>query len=219
MGCGVYLIRNVVNQKVYVGSAVSIQTRWGRHIKLLNSGRHCNPKLQNAWNKYGAEAFEFEVVVCCPKHSLFSFEQATMDALNAVNSGYNIAKVAGSSMSGRTHSEATKTLMSKVRKGKKQSAEWVTKRTMGLKGRTMSQFQKDKISATLKGRPASRGTAANLRKIAAGLTPEYIRWLGKRGAASRWGKGFLEPRPEQRFCKERLSTSSSEHAALAAQGG
>jgi group I intron endonuclease len=216
MDCGVYLIRNTVNQKVYVGSASSIKTRWARHIKQLTRGMHDNPKLQNAWDKHGAEAFKFEVVVYCPRYSLFPLEQATIDALDAVNSGYNIAKVAGSSMSGRTHSEATKRLMSEERRGKKQPKEWVDKRAARLRGHSMPQAQKDRISAALKNRPASEGTAANLRRMAANFTPEYISWLGRKGAASRWGRRFIDPKPVQCFYKEQLPTPSNERAALAA---
>lgn len=216
MGSGVYLIRNTVNQKVYVGSAASIKTRWSRHIKQLSTGTHDNLKLQHAWDKYGAAAFEFEVVVHCPKYNLFQFEQATMDAFDAVDSGYNIARIAGSSMSGRKHTEATKRLMSEARKGKKQSPEWVEKRVARLRGRVIPQVQRDLISVALKGKPATKGTAANLRKMAAEFTPEYVKWLGKRGAASRWGNQFLEPKPDTCFYKKTLSTPLIECAATAA---
>jgi group I intron endonuclease len=177
-----------------VGSASSIKTRWGRHVKQLNTGTHDNPKLQHAWDKYGAKAFEFEVVVHCPKYSLFQLEQATIDALDAVNSGYNIAKVAGSSMAGRNHSEATKWLMSKNRKGKKKSVEWV-------EGRKTRKLSDNELRA--------------LRDISSRRTPEYISWQGRKGMAKRLGREFNEPKPAQCFHEKLLSTPLIEQAASA----
>ena len=36
--------------------------RWDCHRAQLKGGYHDNPHLQNAWNKYGADNFEFDVV-------------------------------------------------------------------------------------------------------------------------------------------------------------
>jgi len=210
--CGVYLIRNTVNGKVYVGSAQSIKARWYRHLKMLREGTHDNQKLQRAWDKYGESAFEFEVIAYGLGLDLFWQEQLAINAFDAVRAGYNIAPVAGSSMAGRKHSQATKELMSSVRKGKKQSADWVSKRTSGFKNRPIPLKQRQQISETLSGRPATEGTARNLRKMAANRTPEYIAWLGRKGAASRWGFDFNEPKPHQCFYEETLLNSSIEAA-------
>lgn len=58
----VYKIRNVVNQKFYVGSTTNMYERTRNHRKRLRRGRHHSPYLQAAWNKYGEECFVFEVV-------------------------------------------------------------------------------------------------------------------------------------------------------------
>jgi group I intron endonuclease len=50
---GIYQITNIVNNKFYIGSAVSVKNRWQRHIKALRNNEHYNSRLQNAWNKYG----------------------------------------------------------------------------------------------------------------------------------------------------------------------
>jgi hypothetical protein len=84
-------------------------------------------------------------------------------------------------------------------KGRKQSSEWVENRARKLRGRTLSDAQKQRISATLKDRPATEGTAKNLRSYSARMTPEYRIWLSKRGAASRWKKEFTDPEPEIRY--------------------
>lgn len=63
---GVYCIENLTNGKCYVGSAggskQGIRKRWSVHIFELNSNRHGNIHLQNAWNKYGAQNFLFYVL-------------------------------------------------------------------------------------------------------------------------------------------------------------
>jgi hypothetical protein len=56
---GVYQIKNLVSGKSYIGSSNIIQKRWTQHRRELRAGIHFNPKLQNAWNKYGEENFKF----------------------------------------------------------------------------------------------------------------------------------------------------------------
>lgn len=40
----------------------SFGDRWDCHKGMLRGGYHENPHLQNAWNKYGEENFEFIVI-------------------------------------------------------------------------------------------------------------------------------------------------------------
>ena len=67
MTSGIYSIRNVTSGKRYVGQSVDIKGRWfNGHRPALRSGRHSNPRLQNAWNKYGEDVFEHIVLLeCC----------------------------------------------------------------------------------------------------------------------------------------------------------
>ena len=58
----IYKIRNVVNQKFYVGSTINMKERLKTHRNRLRRDRHHSPHLQAAWNKYGEECFVFEVV-------------------------------------------------------------------------------------------------------------------------------------------------------------
>lgn len=58
----IYKIRNVVNQKFYVGSTINSKERFRTHRNKLRRGAHHTPHLQAAWNKYGEECFVFEVV-------------------------------------------------------------------------------------------------------------------------------------------------------------
>lgn len=86
---GIYCIRHRASSKCYVGSACSISNRWSTHRATLNRNKHHCSKLQRAWNKYGAEAFEFEVLEACGLSELAAFEQKWMDELDSVKAGYN----------------------------------------------------------------------------------------------------------------------------------
>ena len=60
---GIYRITNVTNGKSYIGkTGMNFGDRWDSHRSLLNSGKHDNPYLQRAWNKYGSENFEFAII-------------------------------------------------------------------------------------------------------------------------------------------------------------
>lgn len=58
----IYKIRNVVNNKFYVGSTLDTRERFRNHRKMLRGNRHHSHHLQASWNKYGEDCFRFEVV-------------------------------------------------------------------------------------------------------------------------------------------------------------
>jgi len=59
---GIYKIANILNNKVYIGSSNNIYSRFKDHKTLLRNNKHHSNHLQNAWNKYGEENFEFNIV-------------------------------------------------------------------------------------------------------------------------------------------------------------
>ena len=59
---GIYAIVNKVNGKQYVGSSKDIQNRFVRHKYDLKNNKHINLHLQNAWNKYHEDSFDFEIL-------------------------------------------------------------------------------------------------------------------------------------------------------------
>lgn len=59
----IYLIRNLINDKVYVGQTrQKIETRFSYHRSMLRAEKHDNDYLQKAWNKYGEKSFEFSIL-------------------------------------------------------------------------------------------------------------------------------------------------------------
>jgi group I intron endonuclease len=55
----IYLIKNKINNKVYIGRTNNSSKRFSKHKALLFKNKHPNKHLQNAWNKYGSYNFEF----------------------------------------------------------------------------------------------------------------------------------------------------------------
>lgn len=59
---GIYLFKNIINGKVYIGSSKNIYRRKNEHLKKLSKNCHHCKGLQNAWNKYGENNFSFEIL-------------------------------------------------------------------------------------------------------------------------------------------------------------
>ncbi|MDX2044950.1 MAG: GIY-YIG nuclease family protein [Acidobacteriota bacterium] len=59
---GVFQIRNVVNERVFVGKALNLPGIFNRHRLELRMGSHKNLKLQAEWNEFGADKFAFEIL-------------------------------------------------------------------------------------------------------------------------------------------------------------
>jgi group I intron endonuclease len=110
MKSGIYAIKNIINNKVYIGSAINIDRRWEQHKKLLKKAKHHSKHLQYAWDKDGEQNFKLEVLeeVVNPLH-LVSYEQVYLDYYKSYEDdhGYNICKVAGSTY-GLKHTEEAK---------------------------------------------------------------------------------------------------------------
>ena len=90
---GVYLIRNKIDGRVYVGSGVHLRRRFSEHKTKLNHGGSDNPYLQRAWDKHGSDGFEFLVLEqVSGVVKLVEREQYWMGYYNATNPrfGYNM---------------------------------------------------------------------------------------------------------------------------------
>lgn len=66
---GIYGIRNIVNNKIYVGKTeMNFGDRKDCHFATLRGGYHINPHLQKAYDKYGGDNFEFIILHECLNH-------------------------------------------------------------------------------------------------------------------------------------------------------
>lgn len=126
MPSGIYEIFNKVSGKRYVGSASDIAKRWHAHRKKLHLGTHHSPKLQNSWDKHGADKFEFITLeLVHDKSKLTEREQFWIDHFNAVDNGYNIDPVAGSSrgVARGPQPDEVRRKISEAQKGRRMSDE------------------------------------------------------------------------------------------------
>ena len=57
-----YQIKNKITSYKYIGCSKNIDKRWREHERSLSKNKHHCLHLQRAWNKYGAELFEFEIL-------------------------------------------------------------------------------------------------------------------------------------------------------------
>lgn len=87
---GVYEIRNILNNHRYIGSSVNILKRFGEHLRMLTHNNHHSIYLQRAWNKYGKNKFEFNILETCEsiKDTILFLEQKYLD----LNPEYNTCK-------------------------------------------------------------------------------------------------------------------------------
>lgn len=132
----IYAIVNIVNDKHYVGQAFNKSKRLTDHKSMFRTGKHKNPKLQAAYNKYGKENFIYVILEkLTDRRYLNEREQWWIDRLNTVSpNGYNLTPVAGSAL-GFKHSDATKQKWSEQRKGQKRTGEALENLRKGQKKR------------------------------------------------------------------------------------
>jgi group I intron endonuclease len=133
----IYLIKNTVNGKVYVGQSTNTQKRLLAHRSLLRKGKHPNVHLNAAWQLYGEDAFQLYVEV--EGLSDVEVDQVEIDLIakyRAMDKCYNLD---GGGKLGYTHSDETK---DKIREGH-----------AGKPKGPMSEYHKEQISKAHRNRP------------------------------------------------------------------
>jgi group I intron endonuclease len=157
---GIYEIRQLTTGFCYVGSAVNIKRRWAQHRSAIKRGTHTARRLMHAFQKYGSDAFTFEVLEECD----ISDESIRIERENywiqRLKPVFNVAPVAGSIL-GMKQSVETKAKISAALMGHACSPERNAKISASNMGRVISAESRAKSSAKLKGRPLSAEHIAN----------------------------------------------------------
>lgn len=165
--CGIYKITNIITGDFYIGSANHLRRRINGHRCTLTNNTHRNPHLQNSWNKYGKQSFEFSVLLLCDIENKLYYEQVLLEGLKPI---YNIATCAVASMQGLHHTKETRARFCEARKGRRISEETRAKISAALTGRHLSEEHVRKvIEANIGGHHISAEARAKLSKIHKGV--------------------------------------------------
>ena len=163
----IYIIKNLLNGKVYIGQTNDAANRKANHFYNAKSGRG---PLYAAIRKYGRENFLFEVIEECEDNLCNAREEYWVGVYDSFNpaSGYNLTS------GGRQNfvvSEETKSKIGSFWRGRQQTEEHIAHRVESFKhngkkkgqtppnkGLPMTDELRKTISEKLKGRPANAGS-------------------------------------------------------------
>jgi group I intron endonuclease len=191
---GIYQIVNSENGKRYVGSAKNFHVRSSKHSSSLGLGKHHSKHLQAAFIKYGADKFEFKILLVCAPEDLLFYEQRAIDTLKPE---YNMSPTAGNTLGtpcsaekrakisashtgkvrtpehraaialggiGRIPTDEARVNLRAAARLKAADPEWRKKLSEGKIGKPLSEAHRKKLSDMRKGVPATLSEEGRLRK-------------------------------------------------------
>lgn len=117
MKTGIYIIKNNINDKLYIGSSTNITNRLSFHKRKLKANKHFSDHLQRAFNKYGESNFTFAELLICKKEDLLINEiyYIKLFKANTSDKGYN-KSLPSTTISSHIFTSDTKLKMSETAK-------------------------------------------------------------------------------------------------------
>lgn len=181
---GIYVITNVVDRRLYIGStARGFYARYKEHLLDLRKKQHSNDHLQNFSDKYKVESFEFYVLeIVQDKDKIYNREQYYLDKYWKTGLLFNTARNAEAPARGVHRSEEFKEKIRQAQignincKGRVVSEETKEKMRKAKKGKALSENHKMKISLTQRGKVVSEETRKKMSLAQMGNTKN----LGKK---------------------------------------
>lgn len=120
---GIYIIKNNINKKVYVGKSLDIEKRWQGHRYSLTTKtpnkKTVNRHLYHAVQKYGIDNFSFHIIEeLIDIEDINERELLWMDTFDSCNReyGYNLRRDSSTKM---TIHEETRELKRQISMGEK----------------------------------------------------------------------------------------------------
>lgn len=171
----IYIIKNTINAKVYVGQTwKSLQERFQHHKQNTS---HVS-KLKRAMNKYGAINFHIELLTITHTQEIANYyENYFINKFDSIHNGYNIreggargkhSESSKNKLRGRILSEETKKKMSLSHIGKTVTKQSRDKMSASRKGRIFTDEWKKKLSDAAKNKTITEETRAKLSKARIG---------------------------------------------------
>lgn len=202
---GIYLIKNKLTNKCYVGVSVNIESRWRQH-KYWAKNHGVISKITNSLRKNGIENFEFSIIEVCEKDCFEERERYWIQKHDSVLNGYNLTY--GGNVK-KIVSVETKKKMSISRLGVKKSESHIKKiaEVNGSKeqrerfskinlGRKLSEETKRRMSLAKKGHKVSEATKQKLRDAWIAYKKRVALQSEQKPKMGRPPKGTNEPRTE-----------------------
>ena len=165
----IYQIKNSKTGKCYIGQTTDFKRRKREHLNELRKHKHSNLYLQNAFDKYGEDNFEFTILEECEKEQANDREIFWLNNFSGFESSnnYNLCQAGGAKgiseetrekLRSRIMSEETRRKISESRKGIKLNLTDERRRQISesnrqrFTGRKHTEESKRKMSETLKAR-------------------------------------------------------------------
>lgn len=140
----IYAIRHRASGRSYIGSTVNTEKRIKEHRRLLGHGKHHSPLLQNCWNKYSEDAFEF-LILETVEDRLFLLAREQFTIWRYADRSLNCAPATGTPK-GVKRSAETRAKLSAITKARGNPEKaWA-----GNRGRVMSEDERAKRSEAQK---------------------------------------------------------------------
>lgn len=148
------MIKNKINNKIYIGQSLDIKDRFRRHKYNLKKGNHGNIYLYKSYLKYGIDSFEFKIIYqiknIISKEEIIKIlnekEKVLIKFYNSFNNGYNLTSGGNNMIFG----EESKKRMSDSHKGIMPSLKCRETTSKRMKGKKFSDELKNKISIGIK---------------------------------------------------------------------
>jgi group I intron endonuclease len=206
--CGIYQIQSKIKpERIYVGSAVEIKSRWSTHRYLLRNNKHHSKKLQHHYNKYGEDDLIFSVIAICIREDLIPINgiiRPEQFFIWAYDPYFNEAPFAGSLL-GFKFSEETIAkhrgviVSAETRKKQSESQKRIGNKPPSAKGRKQTEEHKAKRKLFKKGHKSWLGkkhkpeTILKMKNSAKNVIPrsgfkQSPEWVEKRVKGSRGRK-------------------------------
>jgi group I intron endonuclease len=194
----IYSIR--FSENIYIGSTKNFSARRSKHLTQLRSGNHHSNRLQRAFEKYGEERIQFEILEECPVDQLQAVEQEYINRLkpryNSTTDVYcpsrdpEVSEKIRQTLTGRKRDPEIGRKSGNTQRGKKLTEEHRKKLSEALLGRPRSEETRRKISVGNKGKPKSAEHRAKMSEVRRGKkqSPEHI----AKAAAARIGHVVTE---------------------------
>ena len=138
---GIYLIKNKINGKCYIGQSIKLQKRIKAHFNNYTYERYSHITLYKAFKKYGIENFELIILKVFrdalsgyTKQQLDFWEKYYIKQYDTYNNGYNSTLGGDAGVLGYKHTEETINKLKEISKLRTENeANWIKAKSLKTK--------------------------------------------------------------------------------------